>query len=70
MMNGYDINLAQKFIENSNIPITILGGAGSLDNLENLMSKFGLLAQLQVAYLFSKVSIELYLLIIQVLMIN
>jgi len=41
MMNGYDINLAQKFIENSNIPITILGGAGSLDNLENLMSKFG-----------------------------
>ena len=41
MKTGYDINLVQKFTEYLNIPIPILGGAGSLDNLENLMSKFG-----------------------------
>jgi len=42
MMCGYDIKLAKKFSEQSQIPLTVLGGAGSLDDLEELISKIGI----------------------------
>ncbi len=39
-MKGYDINLAEFVRENCNIPLTILGGAGSLDDIKFLIQKF------------------------------
>jgi cyclase len=40
-MKGYDLALAEKIRQTVNIPITILGGAGSLNDLESLISACG-----------------------------
>lgn len=40
-MKGYDLALAQKLREAVGIPITILGGAGSLQDIEKLVSTCG-----------------------------
>ncbi|MFA7351687.1 MAG: AglZ/HisF2 family acetamidino modification protein [Methylotenera sp.] len=40
-MKGYDISLATRLREVVNIPITILGGAGSLDDMQALFAKCG-----------------------------
>lgn len=42
MMAGYDLKLANVFAEQSQIPITILGGAGKLCHLEELISTIGI----------------------------
>lgn len=42
LMNGYDLFLAKKLKNIINIPISILGGAGSLDDIERLISTCGL----------------------------
>jgi len=42
MMQGYDLNLALKIKEIAKIPITFLGGAGSLKDMEKLIEKFGI----------------------------
>lgn len=39
-MQGYDIKLAKLFREAVSIPLTILGGAGSIDDIATLVSKF------------------------------
>ena len=39
-MNGYDLSLADIARNNTDVPLTILGGAGSYDDLKNLISKF------------------------------
>lgn len=36
MMNGYDIELAKKMRNSLDIPITILGGCGSINHIKNL----------------------------------
>lgn len=41
LMKGYDLNLAQKLRAAVNIPITILGGAGSLDHMRALFDTCG-----------------------------
>lgn len=43
MMTGYDIALAQKIHENSQLPITVLGGAGSTKDMEQIISKLGVI---------------------------
>lgn len=43
MMMGYDIALAQKFYENSKVPITVLGGAGSHEDMEKIISNIGVI---------------------------
>lgn len=43
VMKGYDFNLIEKVRNLVNIPITVLGGAGSLDDIQKLISKFGLI---------------------------
>ncbi len=43
LMNGYDINLASKLKRMVNIPLTILGGAGSLEDMSNIISACGLI---------------------------
>lgn len=41
-MTGYDLELAKKIRQAVNIPITILGGAGSLDDVEALIRSCGI----------------------------
>ena len=43
VMKGYDFNLIEKVRNAINIPITVLGGAGSLIDIQKLISKFGLI---------------------------
>ncbi|PAJ74465.1 imidazole glycerol phosphate synthase subunit HisF [Pseudoalteromonas sp. NBT06-2] len=40
VMKGYDMNLAEKVRHLSNVPLTILGGAGSSDDILKLVEKF------------------------------
>ena len=42
-MKGYDFNLIEKVRNAINIPITVLGGAGSLEDIQKLISRFGLI---------------------------
>jgi len=41
LMQGYDLELAAQFKQALKVPITLLGGAGSLDHLGELISKLG-----------------------------
>ena len=41
MMNGYDLDFASMIKKNLNIPVTFLGGAGSLDDVSKLISHLG-----------------------------
>lgn len=43
MMNGYDIALAKKFFDKVKIPVTILGGAGNLEDIQELISSLGVI---------------------------
>jgi cyclase len=43
VMQGYDLELAQGIREATSVPLTILGGAGSLGNIEELVGKFGII---------------------------
>lgn len=40
-MQGYDLELAMQFKQALKVPVTFLGGAGSLDHLSELVSKLG-----------------------------
>tara|TARA_B100000242_G_scaffold96699_2_gene66301 strand:- start:10781 stop:11563 length:783 start_codon:yes stop_codon:yes gene_type:complete len=42
-MNGYDFKLIDKFYSKLKTPITVIGGAGCLEDLENLINRFGLI---------------------------
>lgn len=41
MMQGYDLDLAVRFREALKVPITLMGGAGSLDDMGALVSRLG-----------------------------
>lgn len=41
MMNGYDMNLARQIRNSITIPLTILGGAGALSDIGELIKSFG-----------------------------
>lgn len=43
VMKGYDLNLIDKIRESISLPITILGGAGSLDDMGGLIQKYGII---------------------------
>ena len=40
VMQGYDLTLVESVREKCSMPITVLGGAGSLDDLKSLFNKF------------------------------
>ena len=40
MMQGYDLTLAESVREKCSMPITVLGGAGGLDDIKSLINKF------------------------------
>jgi len=39
-MEGFDVNLIDIVRENTEVPITVLGGAGSLDDIKNIIKKY------------------------------
>lgn len=41
LMCGYDLTLARRVREATNLPITVLGGAGSLDHIRELIATMG-----------------------------
>jgi cyclase len=41
LMQGYDLDLAAQFRKALNVPLTFLGGAGSLDDIGQLVSRVG-----------------------------
>lgn len=41
-MTGYDTNLAERLREAVDTPLTLLGGAGSLDDIARLIDRFGI----------------------------
>jgi cyclase len=43
IMKGYDLNLIDKVVENISIPVTVLGGAGSLKDIEAVIEKNGVI---------------------------
>ncbi len=43
MMKGYDLALVDKIRESISVPITILGGAGSLKDIGQLISTYGII---------------------------
>lgn len=40
-MKGYDLHLVQEIREAINLPLTVLGGAGSLEDISGLIQRFG-----------------------------
>ncbi len=43
VMNGYDLSLIEKIKPLINVPMTVLGGAGSLNDIKTLIKKFGII---------------------------
>jgi cyclase len=43
VMKGYDLPLVQKIIDHITVPVTVLGGAGSLDDISRLIAEFGII---------------------------
>lgn len=43
VMKGYDLSLIDKIAESISIPLTVLGGAGSLADIEKVIEKYGVI---------------------------
>lgn len=43
VMKGYDLKLIEKVWECTSVPLSVAGGAGSLEDISNLVSKFGVI---------------------------
>lgn len=43
VMNGYDLNLIRQIRDKISIPITVLGGAGSFEDISKLIKEFGII---------------------------
>lgn len=43
MQNGYDLNLIDKVRQQVHIPMTVIGGAGSIDHFEQVVQKHGII---------------------------
>ena len=43
VMKGYDLDLIERVINMSNIPMTVLGGAGTLEDIGKAIEKFGII---------------------------
>jgi cyclase len=43
IMKGYDLKLIQKIRDVINIPFTVMGGAGSLDDIGNVIKQYGII---------------------------
>lgn len=43
LMKGYDLKLIEKIWEATNVPLSVAGGAGSLEDISQLVSRFGII---------------------------
>ena len=43
MMKGFDMNIISKIREVVTIPITVLGGAGNINDIKNVINKYGII---------------------------
>lgn len=43
MMKGYDLDLAERIRSTTKLPVTVLGGAGSLDDIGALIGRCGII---------------------------
>lgn len=43
LMKGYDLALIEKIRQSISLPLTVLGGAGSLQDIGNLINKYGII---------------------------
>jgi len=43
VMKGYDYKLVEQVRNSVSVPVTVLGGAGSLDDISNLVDRFGII---------------------------
>jgi len=43
LMKGYDLDLVDKIRDSINVPLTVLGGAGSLQDIGQLINKYGVI---------------------------
>lgn len=43
VMKGYDLHIIQDIRGSVNVPLTVLGGAGSLQDINNLVQRFGII---------------------------
>jgi imidazole glycerol-phosphate synthase subunit HisF len=43
MMKGFDMNLISKIREVVNIPVTVLGGAGNINDIKKMIHKYGII---------------------------
>lgn len=43
VMKGYDLNLIDKMSEMISIPLTVLGGAGTIDDIEKVINRYGVI---------------------------
>ena len=42
-MQGYDLDLIEAIRKRTSLPLTVLGGAGSLGDIQDLIEKFGII---------------------------
>ncbi len=43
MMKGYDLNIIDKIRKSISLPMTVLGGAGSLQDIGKLINQYGII---------------------------
>jgi cyclase len=43
MMNGYDLKLVEQVRNSTSLPLTVLGGAGSMTDIGNLIQNYGII---------------------------
>jgi cyclase len=58
IMKGYDLHIIDKVRESITLPMTVLGGAGTLDDIGELIMKHGIIGAAAEVYLFSKANIS------------
>ena len=64
MMKGYDLALVDKIRESISVPLTVLGGAGSLQDIGQLIKKYGIIGAAAGVYSYLKEYTRRYLSII------
>ena len=57
-MQGYDFGVIDDVRANTTLPLTILGGAGALDHISELISRYGIIGAAAGSLLFLRVNIE------------
>ena len=53
-MNGCDLDLVELIRAKCTMPITVLGGAGSLNDIKNIISRFKIIGVAAEVYLYLK----------------